>query len=111
VMAVEDLDIIDMEVPFKNDKVLFVIIDGLSWENDAVISHHLTTLMRKVNFYLDVAGSDAFRQKYPKTSLDKFGIETIFRYSPPDGVTNFLDQTVLKLKGEGVMFTYRVYGA
>lgn len=109
-MAVEDLDSVDMEVAYKNDDLRMVIIDGLPWTDNEVITHHLNALLKKINLYLNIAESDEFRQKYPNTTLDKLTIEIILRYPPAPGVEDFLQQYTGKLANDGVTLIYRVHG-
>ena len=62
-----------------------LIFDGLTWRNDDDISAHLTALVRKLNFYLDIAEGQEFQQSYPNTTLEKLTIEIVFRYPPVAG--------------------------
>ncbi|WP_105386029.1 DUF6572 domain-containing protein [Neorhizobium alkalisoli] len=108
-MAVDDLGVIDIEVPYENGDLRMVIIDGLAWTNDEVITDHLNALLRKIKFYLDIAESDTFRQKYPNTTLENITIEIVLRYPPPLGVEDFLKQYAGTLAPDGITLVYNVH--
>ncbi|MGX5850830.1 DUF6572 domain-containing protein [Mesorhizobium sp. PL10] len=96
----------DLEVPLGNNLLRFVITDMLGWTDEEATAAHLEIISTRADSYLQIAGSDQFRKRYPKTSLDKVSIVLRFRYEPAPTAEPVLSGISKRLATDGVRFRY-----
>jgi hypothetical protein len=101
----------DLAVPYTDDCVRFVINDTLPWTDEETIAVHLDFVKKRTNSYLEIAKGDRFRQRCPRTSLDKVTIVLRLRHRPVPSAEAVLCEISTRLAGEGVHFRYGSGGA
>jgi hypothetical protein len=99
--AIKDDFSADLEVPYENNHIRFVVTDTLPWRGgDAV---HLGIVLARAHYYLQTAKSDHFRQRHPGASVS---IAFRYCYDPDPDAELFLSEISKRLAGDGVRFFY-----
>jgi hypothetical protein len=96
----------DLEVHLGNNQLRFVITDTLPWPDAEATAAHLEIISTRANSYLQIASSEQFRQRYPRTSLDKVSIVLRFRYEPAPAAERVLAGISKNLAKDGVRFRH-----
>ncbi|MER9076251.1 hypothetical protein NKH80_26220 [Mesorhizobium sp. M0904] len=93
----------DLEVPYTNNHIRFVITDTLPWTDGEATDAHLQIITTRADSYLQIAKSDHFRQRYPGASVS---IALRYRYDPTPTADLVLSEISKRLANDGVRFFY-----
>ncbi|WP_430694644.1 DUF6572 domain-containing protein [Mesorhizobium dulcispinae] len=93
----------DLEVPYANNHLRFVITDKLPWADDEATAAHLAIISARADSYLQIARSDHFRQRYPGTSV---AVVLRFHHDPAPTAEMALSEISKRLASDGVRFLY-----
>lgn len=94
---------INLEVPYTNNHLRFVITDTLPWTDDEATAAHLAIISARADTYLQIARSDRFRQRYPGTSV---AVVLRFHHDPIPTAEMVLSEISKRLASDGVRFLY-----
>lgn len=88
-MSILEANIIDGIAKSEDDKkIILLITDHLSWENEY---EHLSLLQDKINAYLGYIESKQYAELYEDVDYEEFIIEIHFKYHTTINCLKFID--------------------
>ena len=104
---IDEKNIIDfVAISDKTHEVILEIIDHFSWSGDEL--WHLHLLQDKLNYYLDVLGSNDIYNKLPKAKFYKIIIEITGLYPLSEGAEEFFTKAKNAIESLGFDLKFRL---